>query len=243
MNTRLRLLAITAMVGVLALGMATPARAALDIAISTTNNPPLIPGDVVATGANTGPVSFTGNVGGFHIETLASSSNSPGSPTLAALFGSDTTITNNNTTTATIYITLGAQGFTSPVAPPTLQLLSHVGGTVPVADPSNLLTFQSILNTSNVQNATTGITTPAQHPGITGGSFSSDASTPITSLSGTYSLTEYFAITLSPGSIFNFSSSTTLTRVVPEPSTTALAGLGALGLIGYGLRRRKAMGA
>ncbi len=29
----------------------------------------------------------------------------------------------------------------------------------------------------------------------------------------------------------------------PEPSTMALAGLGALGLIGYGLRRRKAMGA
>jgi hypothetical protein len=30
---------------------------------------------------------------------------------------------------------------------------------------------------------------------------------------------------------------------VPEPSTMALAGLGALGLIGYGLRRRKAKGA
>jgi hypothetical protein len=30
---------------------------------------------------------------------------------------------------------------------------------------------------------------------------------------------------------------------VPEPSTMALAGLGALGLIGYGLRRRKASGA
>jgi hypothetical protein len=31
--------------------------------------------------------------------------------------------------------------------------------------------------------------------------------------------------------------------VVPEPSTLALAGLGALGFIGYGLRRRKASGA
>jgi len=30
---------------------------------------------------------------------------------------------------------------------------------------------------------------------------------------------------------------------VPEPSTMALGGLGALGLIGYGLRRRKALGA
>jgi len=31
--------------------------------------------------------------------------------------------------------------------------------------------------------------------------------------------------------------------IVPEPSTMAIAGLGALGMIGYGLRRRKALGA
>jgi len=31
--------------------------------------------------------------------------------------------------------------------------------------------------------------------------------------------------------------------VVPEPSSLAIAGLGALGMIGYGLRRRKALGA
>ena len=31
--------------------------------------------------------------------------------------------------------------------------------------------------------------------------------------------------------------------VVPEPSTLAIAGLGALGMIGYGLRRRRALGA
>jgi len=33
-----------------------------------------------------------------------------------------------------------------------------------------------------------------------------------------------------------------ITSPVPEPSSLAIAGLGALGLIGYGLRRRKAMG-
>ncbi len=31
--------------------------------------------------------------------------------------------------------------------------------------------------------------------------------------------------------------------ITPEPSTFAIAGLGALGMIGYGLRRRKALGA
>ncbi len=34
-----------------------------------------------------------------------------------------------------------------------------------------------------------------------------------------------------------------VTNVVPEPSTMAIAGIGALGMIGYGLRRRKALGA
>lgn len=42
----------------------------------------------------------------------------------------------------------------------------------------------------------------------------------------------------------NYSSATTLTSVpVPEPSTMAIAGLGALDMIGYGLRRRKVLGA
>jgi len=36
---------------------------------------------------------------------------------------------------------------------------------------------------------------------------------------------------------------TVLTGVIPEPSTMAIAGLGAIGFIGFGLRRRKAKGA
>jgi hypothetical protein len=60
----------------------------------------------------------------------------------------------------------------------------------------------------------------------------------------TFSLTQLFAITLAAGDAASFTLSTTVTpSVVPEPSTMALAGLGALGLIGYGLRRRKASGA
>jgi hypothetical protein len=31
--------------------------------------------------------------------------------------------------------------------------------------------------------------------------------------------------------------------IIPEPSTMALAGLGALGMIGYAVRRRKVLGA
>ena len=44
-----------------------------------------------------------------------------------------------------------------------------------------------------------------------------------------------------PGSVsFDYSADNTL---VPEPSSMMLAVLGVLGLVGYGLRRRKARGA
>jgi len=41
----------------------------------------------------------------------------------------------------------------------------------------------------------------------------------------------------------NIGSGDTFTNPVPEPSSLAIAGLGALGMIGFGLRRRKALGA
>jgi len=55
--------------------------------------------------------------------------------------------------------------------------------------------------------------------------------------------------TLSTAGILSVIDSTTSSNVafeptvVPEPSTMAIAGIGALGMIGYGLRRRKALGA
>jgi hypothetical protein len=45
------------------------------------------------------------------------------------------------------------------------------------------------------------------------------------------------------GSSTSVSSGDVLTSSVPEPSSVVLAGLGALGAIGYGLRLRKALGA
>jgi len=61
-----------------------------------------------------------------------------------------------------------------------------------------------------------------------------------------YSLTEVLTITFtSAGSVqasLSSDSSANFTAV-PEPSSMAIAGLGALGMIGFGLRRRKALGA
>jgi len=66
---------------------------------------------------------------------------------------------------------------------------------------------------------------------------------------GTYSLSQTVVLSgISLGaSGFNYGGTSSVNAVqvqsVPEPSSMVLAGVGALGMIGYGLRRRKAMGA
>jgi PEP-CTERM motif len=68
---------------------------------------------------------------------------------------------------------------------------------------------------------------------------------------GTYTLSQTVVLTgINVGaSGFNFGGTssvdqpTPITGVVPEPSSVVLASLGGLGLIGFGLRRRKALGA
>jgi len=127
MIRHLRILAIAAMVGVLAMGMATPARADLEIWISTTNNPPLST-DVKATAASGGTAIFNGTVGTFAFNTLDVSSNSPGTAASTKLLGATLDLTNTGSSTATIFITMGDTGFTQPVAPPTITFLSHVHG-------------------------------------------------------------------------------------------------------------------
>jgi hypothetical protein len=60
--------------------------------------------------------------------------------------------------------------------------------------------------------------------------------------SGAFSLLQGLDITLGAGDSATLTITTTVLAAVPEPSSMALAGLGAMGMIGYGLRRRKALG-
>ena len=61
--------------------------------------------------------------------------------------------------------------------------------------------------------------------------------------SGTYSLSQSITVTdASSTAPFNVTGTSTV-NAVPEPSSMAIAGIGALSMIGYGLRRRKALGA
>jgi len=59
---------------------------------------------------------------------------------------------------------------------------------------------------------------------------------------GAFSLLQGLDITLGAGDSATLTITTTVLAAVPEPSSMALVGLGAMGMIGYGLRRRKALG-
>jgi hypothetical protein len=71
----------------------------------------------------------------------------------------------------------------------------------------------------------------------TGANFTFTSVTPLLHTNGSGSTETIAAFTGST------SGNMSATAAVPEPSTMAIAGLGALGMIGYGLRRRKALGA
>jgi len=236
---------IAAMVAILAMGLATPARADLEIWASLTQNPPTNSpsSNVLETSSGTSTGAFTGTIGTFSITNLSAGTNSSGTLTIGQENGSTVQLTNIGSSTATIYISIGSTGFTQPVG--STSLFSAIGGSVTIGGGTNALTYQSYVDPTNGQNTLGSIASGAVSPGITAqGSYNQSVTKPGLSLAATYSLTELLAVTLASGAEINFSSSTAVTpTAVPEPSSMAIAGLGALGMIGYGLRRRKALGA
>ncbi len=229
---------VGAMVGILAMGMATPARAGLVIQLSTDG----VTWTPVASAPSGPPNSaiFSSSFAGFDVNVLSVNSSSPGTSSMAFLEGSALHITNSNTGIATLYIRMGDVGFTAPTNPPAILMDSEIGGSVTVSGTHNSLTFQSYVDPANGQNSQAGFTTGPQTPNITGSpkSYNTDTSTTITGgLTSMYSITEYFKLTLSKGSQVGFQSSTTLSAV-PEPSSLVLSCIGVLGLVGLTWRQK-----
>jgi len=234
MKRVLRHLALTlaAVAGLSLLGT-TPAHALVTIQASTASN---MSGAVTlgVPGANFS--SFTGSFGGVTIVALSGASNSSGTPSLAEVLSATLNLRNTNSTSRTIYLTIGDTGFMSPTAPPPILVDSFIGGS---RTGSVGFTFQSFIDASNAQNSITSpLFTAPQIFAAGSGSFSNDAFLTINTLGSPYSITEYLCVTLAGNSSINFGGRTDLTPT-PEPSSMAIAGLGALGLIGYGIRRRR----
>jgi hypothetical protein len=167
-----------------------------------------------------------------------------GPPPISELQSATVSVTNTTGGTGDVlHITVTGTGYTAPTAPPNISGLSHIGATFSLVTATDSLAFQSLVPTAVF--AAPGPFTPQSDTFSAPGSFSNDQNRTITALGAPYTITETYAVVLNEkNDTINFSGSTTLTgtvvppHVIPEPSTMALAGLGGLGLIGYGLRRR-----
>jgi PEP-CTERM motif len=159
------------------------------------------------------------------------------------LLSSTTSITYTGTSSSspTNFLTITITGtlYTSPTAPPNVSASSQIGGSVTQGSSGDTLAF-----TSSVIPATFVSPFTPQTPSITksNSSYNDTQTQTITSLPTPYTIVETLVIGLDTlNDKIGYQSSTTLTSIAPEPSTLVLAGLGGLGVVGYGLRRRKAL--
>jgi hypothetical protein len=209
---------------------------------------------------NAASVTFT-NVGGYTGTVHTVITNYPGTSAQGQI--STTVNVTGETSTApgtlTTYVQLVASSpntaspFSNPMLPWTGPSTSPV-----VVSAGASLAPQTGLNSGSVTTTTYYNSPPAANgsvatPVVTASQPTPTGNSPLANVtlpnSGTYSLGQ--VVTLSgvslatTSTLFNFGGTSSVNAVpaVPEPSTLALAGLGSLGLIGYGVRRRKVMGA
>ena len=233
---------LTGSLGALLLAVAAPlAHAGLEITYSINGGAPVVCGPA----ANPNPAALCGNVAGptFDITFLGATSNAPGG-TPSQEESATVDLSNATSSTQKITINVISTGFTTPVTPPSLDLLSHIGGTVVTGAAANLLSFVSCVDATNSQTAGCPATdnAPTLTPSIvSAGSYSADSSVGIASLGSPYAIDEALAITLGAHSNVNFSASTTLVTTVPEPMSIVL--LGSVALLTSGLIRRRRKGA
>jgi len=233
---------IAALFGLLA-AMATPARADVQIWVSV-NGGAYSRVDTQNT-ATTAATGSNVSLGGGFTGTLSASSNLPGSPGTSYELGTQNQILAGSAG-GTIGIIEVASGYTAPTAPPAILVTSRYSPTLNLGVSG---TFQSFADDNYTPVSTAGYTysgsgaTPGSQTVVLNNSTNSATATTLANLlTSPYALVETLSLTFGDSGTLNSSTATILTST-PEPSSMVLAGVGVLGLVGYGLRRRKAMGA
>jgi hypothetical protein len=242
---------IAAMVAILAT-MTTPARADLEVILQETGFTPVyfsatIPG---STGGASIPSMIT--FGDFTITSLSASQKNAAFSNLQA---SDLTIENNTGTAHSLTITTYGNNFTLPSGSH-LLLTSSAGGNIflPGTKANTNMTHQGYINNANpgIDPPPTGSppglsppkeTTPgAQPPSFSGISFDNGTLSALFTRTGaSYSMTSVASVNVGGSAGIHFTETLQVSAFTPEPASWALAALGVLGLVGYGLRQRKAL--
>jgi hypothetical protein len=201
---------------------------------------------VVDTEPSFSGLSYNKTFGDFKVQFFGATADNA-TPT-SDLMSSTTSLRNTSGVKHTLTIGVTETDYTLPGgAGSKLNMTSHIGGTVTSGGAGQALTFQSYAANSNADFDTTGVTTGPQSPTIsmTKTSFDSmpDPSADFLRTGGMYSVTTYNTITLVPGGIINFSTSTTLdvAAVTPAPAglVLACAAVPALGLGAWVRRWRR----
>jgi hypothetical protein len=225
---------IAAMIAVAVMAMATPARADLTLYFQEDG------GAIVQQGPSSPDfttVSFNGTYGDFAITLLGGSTKN--TATKSDVLSSTTEIVNsdpNSSHTLTIYIS--QTNYTLPSGSP-LVVESGLSGTVNGGSVGLPNIFQAYADKNNTLLGMSDYTNGPQSATLHGTTFDTGSASGAFTRTGDYSLTSVSTFVLSVGGDINYSNHINVTPT-PEPSTMALAGLGALGFVVYGLRRRKA---
>jgi hypothetical protein len=216
-----------------------------------------IPSTMLTSGVSSG----SQQIGDVQFTVTATSTDSSSASNLTT---TTIAVTNVGTTAETLDLSVTGIGFSAGKSGDTMTVdyaMSGSGG--PATKGVDTITVNSAADAGNgkyvmttpvgamtgVPNKTTSSTIGYAFPDNSGVGNGPGSSASVTFLrGGVFSLTQTLAITLGAKDQGSFTFTTTAlppTPVLgsPEPSSLVIGGIGALGMLGYGLRRRKALGA
>jgi len=240
MSTRIlrRIACLAFALAVTALWAAPSANADMSLELSSGGT-----GTILSDTTNSGVLNYTGAVGAFSLNFTTGTSSPPlaGNPgTIASLDVNTLNISSGSA--GTITIILENTGYYSPYSLNTA--VGSVGGTISNGGTVTASAFVDSTNAVPVLNASSPpgpLATSLRDLNFTssGSPFSASGVANFAG-AGQFSMYEELVVSFGAGG-GTFSADLSNVVTSPEPSTLAIAGIGGLGLLGYGLRRRKAL--